>query len=135
VGPDIFDEQTSGRELVRAAVAEAGATDRHVILLFGANWCPYCRKLHTLMESDPVVAPLVRDSFVVVPVDVGTSTRNRNTALIDRYDSNVFTDGTPSLVILDRDGNRVAPTDDNPWSARNPIEAERVRSFLARVLE
>jgi thioredoxin-related protein len=131
---DVFDESTSGRALVNAALESAKAGDQRVILLFGANWCPYCRKLHAMLESDPAVSPLVRESFVVVPIDVGTSARNRNTALIDRYDSNVFTDGTPSVVIINADGHRGAPTDDNPGSAKNPLEAERVKAFLTRAM-
>ncbi len=125
-----FDEQTSGRQLVAAAVAQAKAEDRKVILLFGANWCPYCVQLHALLENDPAVSALVERSFVVVPIDVGTSARNRNVRLIDRYQANVFTDGTPSVVVIDAGGNRLAPTADNPWSARQRIEPGRVLKFL-----
>ena len=133
-GDSIFDEQTSGKSLVTAALAQAKAENKDVVLLFGANWCPYCRQLHKLMESNPAVREVVDRSFVVVPVDVGTSSRNRNTDLIDRYDSNVFTDGTPSVVILDADGKRIAPTKSNPWSAKNPIEEQRVLAFLKGAL-
>lgn len=126
----IFDEHTSGKTLVSAALDEAKAENKKVILLFGANWCPYCRKLHALFENDPEVHALVDKEFVVVPIDVGTSTHNRNLNLIDKYHSNVFTDGTPSVVIVDANGKRLAPTDSNPWSAKNPIEAGRVLTFL-----
>lgn len=128
----IFDEHTSGKTLVNAALDQAKAENKKVILLFGANWCPYCRKLHGLFENDPTLHDLVQKDFVVVPIDVGTSTHNRNVNLIDKYGSNVFTDGTPSLVIVDANGKRVAPTKDNPWSAKNPIEADRVISFLKK---
>jgi len=126
----VFDEKTSGRTLVSDGLARAKAENKKVVLLFGANWCPYCRQLHALFESNPAVSEIVERSFVVVPIDVGTSSRNRNTDLIDRYDSNVFTDGTPSVVIIDASGKRLAPTKDNPWSAKNAIEEKRVIAFL-----
>ncbi len=130
----IFDEQTSGKSLVNAALARAKTEHKDVVLLFGANWCPYCRQLHKLLESNPAVHEVVNRSFIVVPIDVGTSSRNRNTDIIDRYDSNVFTDGTPSVVILDAEGKRLAPTKSNPWSAKNPIEEARVLAFLKDAL-
>lgn len=127
-----YDERTSGADLVAAALRQARDGNKHVILLFGANWCPYCRQLHALLDHDPEVSALVRSSFVVVPIDVGTSARNRNTNLIDRYGATVFTDGVPSVVVIDAQGNRLAPTRDNPWSAKNRIEAGRVLDFLRR---
>jgi len=130
----VFDEHTSGKTLVSEALARAKAENKDVILLFGANWCPYCRQLHSLFESNPAVNAIVERSFIVVPIDVGTSSRNRNTDLIDRYDSNVFTDGTPSVVILDSAGKRIAPTKANPWSAKNPIEQEGIMAFLEAAL-
>lgn len=128
----IFDEHTSGKTLVEAGLKQAKAENKDVILLFGANWCPFCRQLHGLIENDPAVHSLVQKRFVVVPLDVGTSAHNRNVSLIDKYGSNVFTDGTPSVVVLNADGRRLAPTKDNPWSAKNPIEASRVIGFLER---
>jgi thiol:disulfide interchange protein len=127
-----YDERTSGSDLVDAALQQALAGNKHVILLFGANWCPYCRQLHALLENDPQVSALVKESFVVVPIDVGTSSRNRNTSVIDRYGATVFTDGVPSVVVIDAKGKRLAPTRDNPWSAKNRIEADRVITFLKK---
>lgn len=130
----IFDERANGRDLLEAALQRAQAEDRHLLLLFGANWCSYCWQLHALLENDPSLRQVVNASFIVVPIDVGTSRRNRNTGLIDRYEASVFTDGTPALVVLDSAGHRVAPTGANPWSARDGIEADRIRAFLERSL-
>jgi len=127
---DAFDEQTDGKVLVEVALDQARAENKKVILLFGANWCPYCRQLHALLENDPEVSALVRASFLVVPLDVGTSAHNRNTALIDRYGATVFSDGVPSVVVLDAGGKKLGPSKGNPWSAKNRIEAARVIQFL-----
>lgn len=129
-GHAIFDEQTSGKALVDAALEEAQAGQKHVLLLFGANWCPYCRQLHGLLDSDPALRELVASSYVVVPIDVGTSARNRNTALIDRYRATVFSDGTPALVVIDSQGDRRAPTKDNPWSTKYSVDPAQLRQFL-----
>ena len=125
-----FNEQVSGKTLVSEAMTRAKAENKQVLLLFGANWCPYCRALHGLLETDPAVREMVAKGFVVVPVDLGSSGGNRNTALADRFEAPVYTDGIPALVVTDADGKRVAPTKDNPWSAKNPLEPARVIAFL-----
>ena len=51
---------------IRAALARAKADGKHLLLDFGADWCPDCRVLGSLMESEPV-APFLRP--VLVPSD------------------------------------------------------------------
>jgi len=113
-----FDERTDGRTLFAQALNRAQAEKKRVLLWFGANWCPYCKVLRRIMESDPDIIKLLEDSYVVLPVDVGSSSRNRNTGLIDRYDAPVYTEGLPSLVITDATGKKLAPSRDNPRKRR-----------------
>jgi len=127
-----FNDQVSGKALLDAALTRAQAENKRVLLLFGANWCPYCKALHGLLETDPALREIVATSYVVVPVDVGASGRNRNTALIDRYEAPVFKDGVPALVITDARGQRLAPNADNPWSLKDSTGVARVREFLEK---
>ena len=128
----IFNESVPGRNLLRIGLGEAATEDKRVLLLFGANWCPYCRALHGLLENDDSLRAMVEQHYVVVPIDVGTSARNRNTDLVDRYRAPIYTDGLPALVITDANGERLFPNDSNPWSAQDPITTERVRAFLEK---
>jgi thioredoxin-related protein len=128
----IFDEQASGKALLSEAMTKAKAENKQVLLLFGANWCPYCRALHGVIETDAAVREVVAKGYVVVPIDLGSPGRNRNAALADRYEAPVYTDGIPALVVTDANGKRVAPTKDNPWSAKNPIDAHRLMAFLKK---
>lgn len=127
-----FNDQVSGKVLLDEALTRAQAENKRVLLLFGANWCPYCKALHGLLETDPALQEIVAASYVVVPIDVGSSGRNRNTALIDRYEAPVFKDGVPALVITDAQGKRLAPNPENPWSLNDSTGAARVREFLEK---
>lgn len=127
-----FNDQVSGKVLLDEALTRAQAENKRVLLLFGANWCPYCKALHGLLETDPALQEIVAASYVVVPIDVGSSGRNRNTALIDRYEAPVFKDGVPALVITDAQGKRLAPSRDNPWSLKDSTGVARVREFLEK---
>lgn len=127
-----FNDQISGKALLDDALTRAQTENKRVLLLFGANWCPYCKALHGLLETDPALREIVATSYVVVPIDVGASGRNRNTALIDRYEAPVFKDGVPALVITDARGQRLAPNADNPWSLKDSTGVGRVREFLEK---
>lgn len=131
----IFNETLPGRNLLQLGLGEAATENKRVLLLFGANWCPYCRALHGLLETDESIRALVEQNYAVVPIDVGTSARNRNTALVERYRAPIYTDGLPALVITDANGDRLHPSDGNPWSAQDPITPARVRAFLEKGLE
>ena len=125
-----FDEHVSGKTLLNDALVRAQTESKRVLLLFGANWCPYCKALNDLMASDVTVREIVEKSYVVVRIDVGSSDGNRNTALIDRYEAPVFRDGIPALVITDAKGNRLAPNRDNPWTLKDSTGTDRVIAFL-----
>src|SRR6187397_1421987 len=60
---------------IAAALRAAKQDGKHVLLDFGADWCPDCRVLGKLFE-DPTVAPVAEASFHVVHIDVGRRDKN-----------------------------------------------------------
>lgn len=92
MGPDIFDPAAKGEDLVAAALARARETDRQVLLLFGANWCPWCRRLHAIMSTDHRIRETLAARYILVHIDANTRRdKRRNAALIARY-------GNPSTM-------------------------------------
>ena len=68
--PAIYDEKADGAKQIADALAVAKKENRRVLLQFGANWCGWCHKLHKLCQTDPDIAAKLKESFVVVLVDV-----------------------------------------------------------------
>lgn len=93
---------------IRAALAEAKADGKHVLIDFGADWCPDCRVLGNLMESE-TVAPFLRANFHIVHVDVGR--RDKNLDVVARHHATADA-WIPAVVVLDASENTVAITDD-----------------------
>jgi thiol:disulfide interchange protein len=54
--PAIYDESADGSKQIAEALALAGKDGKRVLLQFGANWCPWCHKLHALFETDKDIA-------------------------------------------------------------------------------
>jgi len=89
------------REEIQAAVRQAQENEQHILLVFGANWCPWCRALHQLMEKNREVHSYLNQYYQVVLVDVGRRDRNMDLDSLYGHPTKL---GLPALVVLDEDG-------------------------------
>jgi thiol-disulfide isomerase/thioredoxin len=111
---------------IDAALRAARKDGRHVLLDFGADWCPDCRVLGAIFEQKDVAAVLVRN-FHVVRIDVGR--RDKNGELAAKYGA-TSDDWIPALVVLAPDGSRVAITDDRVRVTRRTTAEELIALLL-----
>ncbi len=105
MGSDVFDVGAPAGKLIADAVAQATHEDKKVLLLFGANWCPWCRRLHRALTQDPATQTRLKQKFVLVPIDVNTrNEKNRNADVLAKYGDPVARFGLPVFVVLDQTG-------------------------------
>jgi thioredoxin-related protein len=108
MGADIYDVHADGEAQLTVALQKASVEHRRVLLDFGANWCPWCRKLYAILEDDPKAAKIINENYIVVMVDVNIDGgKNRNSNLNRKY-GDPGNKGVPLLVILDREGKQLA---------------------------
>lgn len=74
--------------------------NKRVLLEFGANWCPYCRRLDATLKQ-PNIASYLATHFVTIKVNVGKYDQNADIA--KRYDLKVRK-GIPVMLVLDNGG-------------------------------
>lgn len=107
MGPDLYDTQADGTAQIAAALTQAKAGHKHVLVKLGANWCIWCRRLDHTFHENAAVAQALKDNFVLVLVDVNhRGGKQRNEAVNDRY-GNPMKEGLPVLVVLDSDGRQL----------------------------
>ena len=112
MGPDIYDVAIDGGAQVGAALRQAAAEHKRVIVDMGANWCIWCRRLSATLAGDPSVARALQRDFILVMVDVNTRHgTKRNAALVERYGNPPKHHGIPVLVVLDSDGKQLTTKD------------------------
>src|SRR3954463_2898848 len=70
MGPDIYDAKADGKTQIAAALAKAAPAHKRVLVMFGANWCVWCHRLHHTFETDAKAAGALpsNDEFVLVAV-------------------------------------------------------------------
>src|SRR6202000_1718120 len=79
-GPQhIYNEDADAKKNISGARALAQATNKNVLLDFGANWCPDCQVLDIYMHQ-PENSDLISKDYIVVHVDVGRMDKNLGVA-------------------------------------------------------
>jgi thioredoxin-related protein len=96
-----YDATKDGKAQVEAAQAEAKKTSKRVIVMFGGNWCKWCKALDGTFASNNDVKSVLDKGFVLVHVD-----SDSNGGLNDAW-GNPFANGFPVLVVLDADGRKL----------------------------
>jgi thiol:disulfide interchange protein len=89
------------RDSESVAFADARATGRHVIVVFGAEWCVPCRKIEQIMNDD-IVLSLISVSFVPLHFDI-TELTDRDEALQAKYRVPVL----PAVIFMNVTGQEL----------------------------
>jgi thioredoxin-related protein len=97
-----------------------------VLLIFGANWCGWCHRLHTLFDTDKEINDTLKADFVLVLIDVN---KGHNKAVNDKY-GNPIQHGLPVLVVLDTDGRQLTTKDSGELEEGDHHSPQKVLAFL-----
>ncbi len=133
-GREVFDWTADGEEQVKAGLAEAEAGGRRVVLLLGANWCPWCHRLDAVLRHDPELQARWERDYVLVRIDVNWKpVVPRNPGILARY-RRPPQRGIPALTVLDAKGRILANPDISRWETAEPkgYDVARLREFFAQ---
>ena len=72
-----YDPSANAFDQREAAVAEAAASNKLVLLISGGDWCIWCHYLAAFLEREPALDAALHDVFVVQKVYVGDQNMNK----------------------------------------------------------
>ena len=75
--------------------------EQRLMLVFGANWCPTCRRVDASMKQ-PEIEKYLKEHFTVIKVNVGDFDKNLHVA--KRFEHPIR-QGIPSIIIINKDGS------------------------------
>jgi thioredoxin-related protein len=82
----IYDPALDVKTAVKDSLDKAQKESKHILLMFGGNWCPWCHKLHQLLKSDKAIKKFLEENYILVMVDVGEkASKPLNRDLVDIY--------------------------------------------------
>jgi thiol-disulfide isomerase/thioredoxin len=123
----IYDESADGKQLVAEGLERARLEGKHVLVVFGGNWCGWCYKLHDAFDQDDELRQLLLAEYEVVLVDVNT-----NEALRDSYGEDNKNHGVPFLTVLDASGAVLVNQNTGDLEDGPKHDIAKVKEFLTK---
>jgi thioredoxin 1 len=105
------------RQEIASAQLRAAKARKHVLLVFGADWCYDCHVLERAFRR-PDIAAVLTPNYEVVKVDIGQGDKNQD--LMNQYQV-PMNRGVPAIAVLDSSGRLL-------YSQKNG-EFERARAL------
>lgn len=126
-----YEEGADAQAQIDAALASSRQDQKRVLLVFGANWCPWCRRLDWVLQNDANVSSTLTAHYRLVHVDVGPRESSTNRDLARRY-GDPIPNGLPCLVVLDREGGVAHVQETGALEDGDRHDPARVLAFLER---
>jgi thiol:disulfide interchange protein len=125
--------------VVEDAVALARATNRTVLIEFGASWCQWCRSFEAFVTA-PDTGPIVADNYVVINLvvhehpDKVALEHPGGAALMNRWGG--AQSGLPFYVFLDGHGAKIGDSNAMPGGGNIgfPAKPDEIAAFM-RVID
>lgn len=115
---------------IEAAIKQAAAEKKRVLVDFGGDWCTDCKILDINFKR-PENAELLKAKFVVVHVNVGNRGIDENFAIAESYGI-PLKKGVPALAVLDAKGKVVYAQKNGEFESMRHMDPASVHEFLDR---
>lgn len=126
VKKNIYSDTADPKVDIAAAIRQAKAGHKRIILDFGGNWCGDCQVLDIYMRESPN-AELLEKYFIVVHVDIGRF--DRNVDIAEKYKVPIKK-GVPALAVLDSAGRLLYSQANKEFENMRNMRSSDVTAFL-----
>jgi thioredoxin-related protein len=128
-----YNETQDLRADLKKATQVAQKENKHVLVQFGGNWCPWCLRFHALVNGTPQLDSLMKENYVYLLLNVPKEKDKRDYDLFREFDyPNRF--GYPVFVILDKSGKRLNTVDSDSFEHPDPAVKGYDTAKVARFL-
>jgi thiol:disulfide interchange protein len=124
----LYDSTANPKADIAAALKQAKAEKKRVILDFGGDWCGDCQVLDIYMHQSPNTE-LLGKHFIVVHVDIGRMDHNVDVA--EKYKVPI-NKGVPALAVLDANGRLLYSQENKEFENMRSMRSSDVTEFLNR---
>ena len=128
--PRTYDEKADANADIEAALTRARENNKRALLMFGANWCGWCHKLHGVFKDNGEIAKTLLYEYELVTVDIGRM--DKNLEIAKKYGADLKTQGVPYLTVLDGDGKVVVNQETGALEKGDKHDPARVQAFLSK---
>jgi len=122
----LYSDTADPKADIAAALKQASAEHKRVILDFGGDWCGDCQVLDIYLHQPPN-ADLLESNFLVVHVDIGHMDKHVDVA--EKYGI-PLKKGVPALAVIDAKGKVLYSQKTGEFEDMRNMSAQSVTDFL-----
>jgi len=123
----LYSPEANAKKEIEAAVKEAKAAGKQVLIQIGGNWCVWCARFNDFVTSDKSLDSLMNANFVVYHLNY--SKENKNGELLAKYEfPQRF--GFPVFLILNDKGDLLHTQTSWYLEAAKSYDKEKVTAFF-----
>jgi thioredoxin 1 len=122
----LYPAGVNAREEIRLALVRAAKTHKHVLVIFGADWCYDCHVLDKAFRR-PDIAPILNTNFEIVHVDIGDGDKNAD--LMNEYQVPMDRK-VPAIAVLDSAGKLLYSQRHGEFKDARILSPEELLAFL-----
>ena len=119
------------RAVFASGLSSAISTNNYLMVVFGADWCPDCRKLYENLASEEV-ASYMDDHMNFVTIDVGRKDLNIDLAMELGV---TVSNGIPVAVFFSPDGDLIGTTNQGELEPSRYFSSSQILRFVRKVVE
>ena len=123
----LYDPSLDGMHQIKEAAATAEAENKHVLIQYGGNWCPWCIKLHHFINDHPKLDSLIKTDYVFIRVNYSKENKNPEVMSQLQFPQRF---GFPVLVVLDDKGNLLHTQDTGYLEKGDSYDESNIERFL-----
>ena len=123
---DLYPAEADANKEIAEALAAAAKSHKHVLLIFGGNWCYDCHVLDEAFHT-PEIAPTLNRNFVVAHIDIGEY--NKNLDIAKKYEIPLER-GVPAAAVLSSEGKLLVSQKNQEFEKARSLAPEDILAFL-----
>ena len=123
----LYNPAANAAKDVEAAVARAKKEKKHVLLQVGGNWCIWCYRFNSFVQTDSLLKKLVHSNYVVYHLNYSKENKNLDYLKKLGYPQRF---GFPVFIVLDAAGTRLHTQDSGLLEKGNGYDYDKVKAFL-----
>lgn len=100
----IYHPDADAKQELLSAVAQAKASNKHVLIMVGGNWCRWCRMFEKFKNENVKVDSSINSGFVFLHINYSKENKNLEVLQSLSYPQRF---GFPVFLVLDAQGTRL----------------------------
>jgi len=123
----IYDPSLDGMKQIKDAVAVAGKVNKHVLIQYGGNWCPWCIRFDGFCNTDTAIMKIISENYISVKLNYDPTNKNLPS---NEFLENPARFGFPVFIIVDGKGKVLHIQDSGLLEEGKGYNKEKVVGFF-----